>query len=242
MTTESGNGLEGIYRIEADGNGQGNKLVSIESADSHPDITKNWGYIEKQLLNYTYPTPVIVQESLTQGRVDYLLTAGNVKFEHCLFENIEFNQSTAKIIQASDCMFNKCKFEGCDFIGTDFSFTSFKDCTIRNSNFSGAEAPACIYEYTQIYDSSFSNASMSDNTFRQSSLNRCDLSGVNINNSEINTSYFRNATIKEPVKNIDKISVTMSGATPAEVANYKQQLLKNLNPQNNNPNTQIQIT
>lgn len=238
VTTESGNGLEGIYRIEADGNGQGNKLVSIESADSHPDIIKNWGYIEKQLLNYTYPTPAIVQESLTQGRVDYLLSAGNVKFEHCLFENIEFNQSAAKIIQASDCMFNNCKFEGCDFIGTDFSCTSFKGCTIRNSNFSGAEAPACIYEYTQIYDSSFSNASMSDNTFRQSSFNRCDLSGVNINNSEINTSYFRNATIKEPVKNIDKISVTMSGATSAEVANYKQQLLKNLNPQNNNPNTQ----
>ena len=79
---------------------------------------------------------------------------------------------------------------------------------------------------------------MSDNTLRQSSFNRCDLSGVNINNSEINTSYFRNATIKEPVKNIDKISVTMDGSTPAEVANYKQQLLKNLNPQNNNPNIQ----
>lgn len=238
VSTESGANLEGIYRIEADGSGQGNKLVSVESSESHPDISKNWDYIEKQLLNYTYPTQVIIQQTLSQERINYLLTSGNIKFEHCLFENIDFNQSTAKILQASDCMFNNCKFEGCDFIGTDFSCTSFKDCTIRNSNFSGAVAPACIYEYTQIYDSNFSNASMLDNTFRQSSFNRCDLSGVNIKNSEINTSYFRNTAVREPVKNIDKISVTMGGATSDEIANHKQQILKNLNPKYSNPDFQ----
>lgn len=73
---------------------------------------------------------------------------------------------------------------------------------------------------------------------RHCNFNESEFSQINVNKSSFDSVYFRNATIKEPVKNINKISVTMDGSTPAEVANHKRQLLKNLNPQNNNLNTQ----
>lgn len=238
VTTESGNGLEGIYRIEADGNGQGNKLVSIESADSHPDIAKNWGYIEKQLLNYTYSNNVIIASTISQKQLDYLLEVGNVKFEGCRFSDIEFNNTAGKILQASECRFYNCKFSGCDLIRTDLSKSVFTDCEIHNSNFHASNLSNSEIYHTRCFDSNFSCSDLSNVRMRHCSFNESEFSQINVNKSSFDSVYFRNATIKEPVKNINKISVTMDGSTPAEVANYKQQLLKSLNPQNNNSNTQ----
>lgn len=238
VSTESGANLEGIYRIEADGSGQGNKLVSVESSESHPDISKNWDYIEKQLLNYTYSTDVIIASGISQKQLDNLLEIGNVKFEGCYFSEINFNNTQGKILQASKCRFYNCKFSDCDLIGTDLTGSVFTDCEIRNSNFYGSNLRNSEIYHTRCFDSNFSCSDFSYGNIKHVSFNESEFSQINVKNTSFDSVYFRNATVKTPVKNIDKISVTMGGATSDEITNHKQQILKNLNPKYSKPDFQ----
>lgn len=199
--------------------------------------------VEQRLNQFQTPdvnssvTQVIKNKILMQEKVNYALNdPTNVKYEHCEFREINFSNTNGKILQANNCRFYDCKFNDCNFIGTDFGGSVFTDCDIYNSNFSAANLNGSGIYYTRFFNSNFTNSEFCDSSIRHCSFNESTFSSTNVGNASMDSVYFRNTTIKQPVKNLDKLNITMGGATPEEVANHKRQILKQLNSSQGNPN------
>lgn len=155
------------------------------------------------------------------------VTDGQTNFTNCYFSGISFTPQTGK-------------FEGLDFAGSRFMDCNFQgnmgQCNFSNATLNGdfqaASLPGSTFNHATIYSTRIIACNMQDCTFagasfRHVSINDTNLAGADLERAKMNSVYFRNAEVTG-LKNTNTISITMGGATTAEVENHRLQIMEAL--------------